>query len=78
IARVAYRPLRGSFLLAPLIPALGLSLTLSHFIQVTQGPRNKPIPQMVSTVYQFGNISVSPTQIIIIVITAVLLTIFWY
>ncbi|ARM89669.1 high-affinity branched-chain amino acid ABC transporter permease protein LivH 1 [Rhizobium sp. CIAT894] len=78
IERVAYRPLRGSFRLAPLITAIGMSIVLSNFIQVTQGPRNKPIPPMVSTVYQFGNISVSLKQIIIIVITAVLLTIFWY
>jgi branched-chain amino acid transport system permease protein len=78
IERVAYRPLRGSFRLAPLITAIGMSITLSNFIQVTQGPRNKPIPPMVSSVYQFGNISVSLKQIIIIVITAVLLTIFWY
>ncbi|WP_439872209.1 branched-chain amino acid ABC transporter permease [Rhizobium leguminosarum] len=78
IERVAYRPLRGSFRLAPLITAIGMSIALSNFIQVTQGPRNKPIPPMVSSVYQFGNISVSLKQIIIIVITAVLLTIFWY
>ena len=79
IERVAYRPLRGSFRLAPLITAIGMSITLSNFIQVTQGPRNKPIPphgRARST--SVGGISVSLKQIIIIVITAVLLTIFWY
>ena len=40
IEKVAYRPLRGSFRLAPLITAIGMSITLSNFIQVTQGPRN--------------------------------------
>jgi branched-chain amino acid transport system permease protein len=43
IERVAYRPLRGSFRLAPLITAIGMSIVLSNFIQVTQGPRNKSI-----------------------------------
>src|ERR1022692_742870 len=47
IERVAYRPLRGSFRLAPLISAIGMSIFLSNFMQVAQGPRNKPIPPMV-------------------------------
>jgi branched-chain amino acid transport system permease protein len=48
IERVAYRPLRGSFRLAPLITAIGMSIALSNFVQVVQGPRNKPIPALVS------------------------------
>ncbi|RWB22478.1 MAG: branched-chain amino acid ABC transporter permease LivH, partial [Mesorhizobium sp.] len=48
IEKVAYRPLRGSFRLAPLITAIGMSIALSNFVQVTQGPRNKPIPPLVS------------------------------
>ena len=39
IEKVAYRPLRGSFRLAPLITAIGMSIALSNFVQVTQGPR---------------------------------------
>src|SRR4029077_14819405 len=41
IERLAYRPLRGSFRLAPLISAIGMSIFLSNFVQVSQGPRNK-------------------------------------
>lgn len=78
IERVAYRPLRGSFRLAPLITAIGMSIVLSNFIQVTQGPRNKPIPPLVSSVYDLFGISVSLKQIIIVVITAILLSVFWY
>jgi branched-chain amino acid transport system permease protein len=78
IERVAYRPLRGSFRLAPLITAIGMSIVLSNFIQVTQGPRNKPIPQLVKDVYNIGGISVSLKQIIIVAVTAVLLAAFWY
>ncbi|MBD8556610.1 branched-chain amino acid ABC transporter permease [Rhizobium sp. CFBP 8762] len=78
IERVAYRPLRGSFRLAPLITAIGMSIVLSNFIQVTQGPRNKPIPQLVSSVYEVFGISISLKQIIIVLVTAVLLTVFWY
>ncbi|MCA0255021.1 MAG: branched-chain amino acid ABC transporter permease LivH [Proteobacteria bacterium] len=78
IERIAYRPLRGSFRLAPLITAIGMSITLSNFIQVSQGPRNKPIPPMITEVYHIGNITVQLKQIVIIIVTAVLLSIFWY
>jgi branched-chain amino acid transport system permease protein len=78
IEKVAYRPLRGSFRLAPLITAIGMSIALSNFVQVTQGPRNKPIPPMVSTVYNVNGISISLKQIIIVVVTVALLALFWY
>ena len=50
IERIAYRPLRGSFRLAPLISAIGMSIFLSNFVQVAQGPRNKPVPPMLNGV----------------------------
>ncbi|NLS15368.1 branched-chain amino acid ABC transporter permease [Rhizobium sp. P40RR-XXII] len=78
IERVAYRPLRGSFRLAPLITAIGMSIVLSNFIQVAQGPRNKPIPTLVGDVYNFGAVSLSLKQIMVFVITVVLLAAFWY
>ena len=78
IERVAYRPLRGSFRLAPLITAIGMSIVLSNFIQVAQGPRNKPIPPMITDVYHFGEVTIQLKQIVIIIVTAVLLTLFWY
>lgn len=78
IEKIAYRPLRGSFRLAPLITAIGMSIALSNFVQVTQGPRNKPVPPLVSSVYDVFGIALSLKQIIIVLVTAVLLTIFWY
>src|SRR6476620_11817898 len=39
IERVAYRPLRTSFRLAPLISSIGMSIFLTNFVQVTQGQR---------------------------------------
>lgn len=80
IERVAYRPLRGSFRLAPLITAIGMSIALSNFVQVTQGPRNKPIPSLINDSYAlFGSdVIISLKQIVIIAVTVILLTIFWY
>lgn len=78
IEKVAYRPLRGSFRLAPLITAIGMSIALSNFVQVTQGPRNKPIPPLVNDVYTVLGVSISLKQIVIAVVTIVLLALFWY
>ena len=47
IERIAYRPLRGSFRLAPLISAIGMSILLSNFVQLVQGPNNKSISGLV-------------------------------
>ena len=83
IEKVAYRPLRGSFRLAPLISAIGMSIFLSNFVQVTQGPRNKSIPPIVQGDFELMNrndfaVSLSFKQLIIWGVTAVLLVAFWY
>ncbi len=78
IEKVAYRPLRGSFRLAPLITAIGMSIFLSNFVQVSQGPRNKPIPPLINQVYNIGGISISLKQLVIALVTVVLLAVFWY
>jgi len=82
IERVAYRPLRGSFRLAPLISAIGMSIFLVNFVQVAQGPRNKSIPPMFNEVIVLMSgggydVTVSYKQITIWLVTAVLLIAFW-
>jgi branched-chain amino acid transport system permease protein len=85
IERIAYRPLRGSFRLAPLISAIGMSIFLSNFVQVAQGPRNKSIPPLVQGefVLMGGDghgyqVTLSYRQLLIWIVTALLLTAFWY
>ena len=85
IERVAYRPLRGSFRLAPLISAIGMSIFLSNFVQVAQGPRNKSIPPLVQgeIVLMGGGdggyqVTLSHRQLLIWIVTAILLAAFWY
>ena len=41
VERIAYRPLRGSFRLAPLISAIGMSIFLQNYVQLLQGARVK-------------------------------------
>src|SRR3954462_779115 len=83
IERVAYRPLRGSCRLAPLLSPLGSAIFLSNFVQVTQGPRNKSVPPLLQDVIVIMegsgyDVTISYRQIIIWSITAVLLAAFWY
>ena len=82
IERIAYRPLRGSFRLAPLISAIGMSIFLSNFVQVAQGPNNKSVPPMFNKLVQLTDgayrVTISYKQIIIMVVTATLLLAFWW
>ncbi len=83
IERVAYRPLRGSFRLAPLISAIGMSIFLMNLVQVIQGPRNKSLPPIIEGgLVFFANgaypVKLAYKQIIIMGVTAVLLLAFWY
>jgi branched-chain amino acid transport system permease protein len=83
IERVAYRPLRQSFRLAPLISSIGMSIFLTNFVQVSQGQRNKSIPPMfnqtITLIQGRGyDVAVSYEQIAIWGVTALLLVAFWY
>ena len=83
LERVAYRPLRGSFRLAALITALGASIFLQNFVQVSQGAKIKPIQPVIQggfTFFEKGSlvVSLSYLQIFIIIITIILLSIFSY
>ena len=79
VERLAYRPLRGSFRLAPLITAIGMSIVLQNLVQISQGARVKPLEPIISggfTLMGEGSTSVqiSFMQIIIILTTIALMT----
>lgn len=81
VERIAYRPLRGSFRLAPLITAIGMSIVLQNFVQITQGARVKPLQPIVSGGYTLMekdgfHVALSNMQIIIVVLTVALMTAF--
>jgi branched-chain amino acid transport system permease protein len=81
VERVAYRPLRGSPRLAPLISAIGMSIFLQNYVQVTQGATVKPMQPVVTGGLQFGGaggfpVSISYIQIFIILLTVALMTVF--
>ena len=81
VERLAYRPLRGSFRLAPLISAIGMSIFLQNYVQVLQGARVKPLQPVVTGGFELlkGNgfaVSFSYLQIVIILVTVVLMASF--
>jgi branched-chain amino acid transport system permease protein len=81
IERIAYRPLRSSFRLAPLITAIGVSISLQNFVQLTQGARNKPLPPLIPggfTLAENGGftVSLSYVQILIMAATVILMAAF--
>ncbi len=82
IERVAYKPLRGSFRLAPLISAIGMSIFLVNFVQLVQGPRNKSLPPIIEGSIKIpvgaGDITIAYKQLLIVAVTAVLLMAFWF
>ena len=85
IERVAYKPLRGSFRLAPLISAIGMSIVLQEFVRIAQEGRPKPIQGIITGRYELLHraaangdfvVTISNMQIIIIVSTVALMALF--
>jgi len=80
VERVAYRPLRNSTRLAPLISAIGMSVLLQNYVQLLQGARVKtmaPVLQGSFTIITRADgfvVSISYLQIIIIALTVGLMT----
>ena len=78
---VAYRPLRGSVRLAPLISAIGMSIFLQNYVQILQGATVKPLRPVVTGGIIFGAqghfpVSVSYIQLVIVGLTTALMIVF--
>jgi len=81
VERIAYRPLRHSFRLAPLISAIGMSIVLQNYVQIAQGARVKPLPPLIRGGYTLLEnhgfaVELSSVQIIIVVTTLAVMVIF--
>jgi branched-chain amino acid transport system permease protein len=81
VERLAYRPLRHSFRLAPLISAIGMSIILQNYVQIAQGARVKPLPPLIEGTHvlfetEAFSVELSNIQIVVVVTTLVLMLIF--
>ncbi len=83
VERVAYRPLRRAPRLAALISAIGMSIALQNYVQLTQGARVKALAPIISggvTLFEQDGFAVrlSFLQIFIIILTMALMAGFSY
>ena len=81
LERLAYRPLRGSTRLAALISAIGMSIALQNYVQLTQGARTKAIQPVIQGGIELAErdgfaVSLSYIQIVIVVVTVALMASF--
>src|SRR5258708_3827749 len=82
IERIAYRPLRHSFRLAPMLSAIGMSFILINYSQIAQGARVKPVPPIITGGYTLHEgasgfvVRLSNVQVVVVLTTIVLLGIF--
>jgi branched-chain amino acid transport system permease protein len=76
IEKLAYRPLRNSPKLAPLITAIGMSILLQSLAMVIWKPNYKSFPTLLpSTPFDVFGAVISPTQVLILSTTAVCLAV---
>jgi branched-chain amino acid transport system permease protein len=76
IEKIAYRPLRSSPKLAPLITAIGMSILLQTLAMIIWKPNYKPYPTLLpSTPFNVGGAVISSTQIMILAVTAISLAV---
>ncbi|WP_215846502.1 ABC transporter permease subunit [Candidatus Pantoea bituminis] len=74
IERIAYRPLRNSTRLAPLISAIGMSLILQNYVQLSQGPNQQGVPTLLTGVLRMefdgGVVQITWTKVFILIAAA--------
>jgi branched-chain amino acid transport system permease protein len=74
IERVAYRPLRNSPRLAPLISAIGVSLILEDVGKLWKGITYVSFPQIFPRItYFLGSVNISSVNVLVIVVSLVLM-----
>jgi branched-chain amino acid transport system permease protein len=79
IEKIAYRPLRSSPRLAPLITAIGMSILLQTLAMIIFEPTYKSYPNLIgSEPINVGGAVITLTQILILGITAMSLAVLYY
>ncbi len=79
IEKLAYRPLRNSPRLAPLITAIGMSILLQTIAMIIWKPNYKPYPTLLpAEPFDIAGAVITPTQIMVLVTTAIVLAVLLY
>jgi branched-chain amino acid transport system permease protein len=76
IERFAYRPLRRAGRLSPLISALGMSIFLQNFVMLSQGARERVMPNLLGgRGIDIGAAHISPAQLLILITAVTMMTV---
>jgi branched-chain amino acid transport system permease protein len=76
IEKIAYRPLRNSPRLAPLITAIGMSIMLQTLAMIIWKPNYKAFPTLLpSTPFNIAGAVITPTQIMVLTVTVLALAV---
>jgi len=77
VEKIAYKPLRGSARLSPLISAIGMSIFLQNYVQLIQSPNFLIFPKLVPELSFLASVShiVNSTQLFIWLATALIMTV---
>ncbi|MCZ2723624.1 branched-chain amino acid ABC transporter permease LivH [Marinomonas sp. 15G1-11] len=82
IEQIAYRPLRNSSRLAALISAIGMSLILQNYVQISQGARQQGIPNLLSGAVRFdigdGFVQITYMKLIILLVAFISMGVLTY
>ncbi|MCX7693166.1 branched-chain amino acid ABC transporter permease [Tepidimonas taiwanensis] len=79
IEKLAYKPLRNSPRLAPLITAIGMSILLQTLAMIIWKPAPKSYPTLLpSEPFNLGGAVISPTQVAILATTAIVLSLLMF
>ncbi len=79
IEKLAYKPLRNSPRLAPLITSIGMSILLQTLAMIVWKPNPKSYPTLLSSEpFNLGGAVISPTQVTILATTAIVLSLLMF
>ena len=79
IEKLAYRPLRNSPRLAPLITAIGMSILLQTLAMIIWKPNYKPYATLLpAEPFEVAGAVITPTQLLVLGVTAIVLAVLMY
>jgi len=79
VDQLAYKPLRNSPRLVPLISAIGMSIFLQNWVALGQGARDMAVPALIPGAFRFGGadggfeIFIPYSRVLVIAVTVVLM-----
>jgi len=79
IERIAYKPLRKSGRLSPLISAIGVSIFLSTFVNMIKGPQTRGFPEVIKEIeFSIAGVRITSLELYVMAMSVVLMLVLQY